>query len=207
MTRSVSLFSFITAHGVRAIMGQQKQNRGDMRRNFDRLIIISGCSGGGKSTLLEELARRGYATIEEPGRRIVRQETRGQGSALPWVDMEAFARCAVAMSLEDRDKAPATGWVFFDRGLIDAASALHAVCADGLLHDLKSHHRYNRLVFLTPPWPEIYVSDGERQHDFAAAVSEYDRLIRDYRALNYETVVLPKVSVIERADLVLDMLG
>ena len=111
------------------------------------------------------------------------------------------------MSLEDRDKAPATGWVFFDRGLIDAASALHAVCADGLLHDLKINHRYNRLVFLTPPWPEIYVSDGERQHDFAAAVAEYDRLIHDYRALDYETVMLPKISVIERADLVLDMLG
>lgn len=188
-------------------MGQQMQNRGDMRRNLDRLIIISGCSGGGKSTLLEELARRGYATIEEPGRRIVREEKNGLGSALPWVDMEAFARRAVAMSLEDRDQAPETDWVFFDRGLIDAASALHAVCADGLLHKLKNNHRYNRRVFLTPPWPEIYVSDGERQHDFAAAVAEYDRLIHDYRVLNYETTLLPKVSVIERADLVLDMLG
>ncbi len=209
MTRSVPLFSFITANGVRArtIMGQQKQDHGDMRSNSDRYIVISGCSGGGKSTLLAELARRGYTTIEEPGRRIVRQETSARGSALPWVDMAAFARRAVATSLEDRDHAPAKGWVFFDRGLIDAASALHAVCADGLLHDLKSDHRYNRRVFLTPPWPEIYVSDGERQHEFAAAVSEYDRLLRDYRALNYETTVLPKVTVIERADLVLDMLG
>ena len=178
-----------------------------MRRNSDNLIVISGCSGGGKSTLLEELARRGYATIEEPGRRIVREEKNGLGSALPWVDMEAFARRAVATSLEDRDQAAETDWVFFDRGLIDAASALHAVCADGLLHDLKINHRYNRLVFLTPPWPEIYVSDGERQHDFAAAVAEYDRLVRDYRALDYETLILPEVSVIERADLVLDILG
>lgn len=188
-------------------MGQQQQDHVDMRRNSDNLIVISGCSGGGKSTLLEELARRGYATIEEPGRRIVRQETSARGSALPWVNMEAFARRAVAMSIEDRDQAPATGWVFFDRGLIDAASALQAVCADGLLHKLKNNHRYNRRVFLTPPWPEIYVSDGERQHNFAAAVSEYERLIRDYRDLNYETLMLPKISVIERAELVLNMLG
>ena len=178
-----------------------------MRRNSDRLIVISGCSGGGKSTLLKELARRGSATIEEQGRRIVRQETSARGSALPGVDMEAFARRAVAMSIQDRDHAPDAGGVFFDRGLIDAASALQAVCADGLLHKLKNNHRYNRRVFLTPPWPETYVSDGERQHDFAAAVAEYDRLVRDYRALDYETTVLPKVSVIERADLVLDMLG
>ncbi|MDE1007571.1 MAG: AAA family ATPase [Paraburkholderia fungorum] len=28
------------------------------------LVVISGCSGGGKSTLLAELAQRGYAEIE-----------------------------------------------------------------------------------------------------------------------------------------------
>jgi predicted ATPase len=31
-------------------------------------VVISGCSGGDKSTLLIELGRRGYATVEEPGR-------------------------------------------------------------------------------------------------------------------------------------------
>ena len=36
----------------------------------DRFVVISGCSGGGKSTLLSELGRRGYGTVEEPGRRI-----------------------------------------------------------------------------------------------------------------------------------------
>ena len=40
----------------------------------DRFVIISGCSGGGKSTLLAELARRGYRVVEEPGRRIVAEE-------------------------------------------------------------------------------------------------------------------------------------
>lgn len=33
-----------------------------------RLIILSGCSGGGKSALLVELGRRGFATYEEAGR-------------------------------------------------------------------------------------------------------------------------------------------
>ena len=36
--------------------------------------MISGCSGGGKSTLQEELGQRGYATVEEPGRRIVKEQ-------------------------------------------------------------------------------------------------------------------------------------
>lgn len=71
---------------------------------MDRFIILSGCSGGGKSTLLTQLARRGFATVEEPGRRIVIEETRNNGTALPWIDIEAFARRAIAMALEDRQR-------------------------------------------------------------------------------------------------------
>lgn len=130
---------------------------------MNRFIILSGCSGGGKSTLLAELARRGFVTVEEPGRRIVIEETRNNGTALPWIDIEAFARRAITMALEDRQKAPADGLVFFDRGLIDAASALRHVGGDGFIDTLKNTHRYNPLVFLTPPWPEIYQGDDERR--------------------------------------------
>ena len=50
---------------------------------MDRFVVISGCSGGGKSTLLAELGRRGHSTVEEPGRRIVAQELQQGGRALP----------------------------------------------------------------------------------------------------------------------------
>ncbi len=177
-----------------------------MRKPSDNLVVISGCSGGGKSTLLSELARRGYATVEEPGRRIVAAELRAKGTALPWTDMEAFARRAVSMSLRDRAQSPDSGLVFFDRSLIDAASALHHICGDGLLHQLATEHRYNPLVFMTPPWPDIYVADSERQHDFTAAEAEYERLLRDYRALGYETIILAKSNTSERANTILRMI-
>lgn len=170
---------------------------------MDRFIILSGCSGGGKSTLLAELAERGFATVEEPGRRIVIQETRNNGTALPWIDIDAFARRAIAVALEDRQKAPSDGLVFFDRGLIDAASALHHVSGDSFIDTLRQTHRYNRLVFLTPPWPEIYRGDDERRHGFNAAVEEYGRLVADYDRLGYDIVVLPKSGIEERAEFIL----
>lgn len=170
-------------------------------------VIISGCSGGGKSTLLAELARRGYATVEEPGRRIVAEEMRTGGTALPWVDAGAFARRAIAMALADRAAAPDAGsWVFFDRGLIDAASALHAMTGEPVLPPLAERHRYHARVFLTPPWPEIYTTDPERRHGMDAALAEYERLCRDYPALGYEIDILPRVGVAERADYVLSRL-
>jgi predicted ATPase len=170
--------------------------------------VISGCSGGGKSTLLAELHRRGHATMEEPGRRIVKEELLGDGSALPWVDATAFARRAIALALADRATVSrVAGWVFFDRGLIDAAAAFQHLTGQPVLAALGQAHRYHRQVFLTPPWPEIYAVDTERRHGFDAAVAEYRRLLDVYPSLGYEVTKLPKIGVAERAEFVLDSLA
>src|SRR5665213_3191356 len=95
---------------------------------MNRFIVIAGCSGGGKSALLAELSRRGYAVVEEPGRRIVREEVERGGTALPWLDAAGFARRAVALSLADLAAASRlAGPVFFDRGLVDAVAALRSL--------------------------------------------------------------------------------
>lgn len=174
---------------------------------MQRYVILSGCSGGGKSSLLEELACRGYCAVEEPGRRIVREELKQGGSALPWVDVAAFLRRAIAISLADREAASQShGWVFFDRGLIDAASALQHVTGEPILKELGRKHRYHPQVFLTPPWPEIYGTDAERRHNFDEAVVEYERLLKTYPSLGYEVILLPKIGIRERADFVIETL-
>jgi predicted ATPase len=172
-----------------------------------QFVVISGCSGGGKSTLLAELKKRGHAVVEEPGRRIVREEQAGDGAALPWVDAAAFARRAVAMALADREAAEGQeGWVFFDRGLVDAAAALEHATGEAVLEPLGRAHRYHQRVFLTPPWPEIYVNDPERPHGFEAARAEYGRLLEAYAALGYAVSILPKTDVAARADFLLEAL-
>jgi len=75
------------------------------------------------------------------------------------------------------------------------------------LNALKHQHRYHTRVFLTPPWPEIYQQDAERQHSMAAAEEEYQRLLITYPALGYEAMVLPQVSVEERVQLILQALS
>jgi predicted ATPase len=170
----------------------------------DRYVVLSGCSGGGKSTLLAEFQRRGYSAVPEPGRRIVEAELARSGGALPWVDMAAFARRAIELSFADRNAARALpGWVFFDRGLVDAATALEHATGEATVEMLGRSHRYNQTVFLAPPWPEIYATDLQRQHGLGEAVAEYERLERVYSMLGYRVVVLPKVTVEARADVVL----
>jgi predicted ATPase len=123
---------------------------------MEQFVVISGCSGGGKSTLLAELSRRGRSVVDELGRRIVKQEMQDGGSALPWIGAIAFARRAIAVALEDRTSAAAlSGWVFFNRGLVDAAAALQHLTGEPALAALAQEHRYHRMVFLTPPWPRF----------------------------------------------------
>jgi len=173
----------------------------------EHFVLITGCSGGGKSTLLSELQARGHHVVEEPGRRIVQEQVQNGGRALPWIDELAFTHLAVTTALADRAKAKAyTGWVFFDRGLIDAASALERLTRQPALKQLNALHPYHRQVFLAPPWRGIYVTDAQRRHGFDAAVGEYERLQRELPALGYDVFILPKTTVSCRADFVLDTL-
>jgi predicted ATPase len=175
---------------------------------MNQFVVISGCSGAGKSTLLAALARRGHAVVEEPGRRIVRQELDSGGSALPWVDAAAFARRAIDLSLADLAAARgATGWVFFDRGLIDAELALRDATAQPSAEASGGARHYHQRVFLAPPWPEIFRQDPERRHGYDSAVVEYERLAATYPALGYKIIVLPKIAVEARAGFVIATLA
>lgn len=177
-------------------------------RKLPRFILISGCSGGGKSTLLAALESAGYECVAEPGRRIVADEAANGGRALPWIDPAAFARRAVEVSRSDLAAASAApGLVFFDRGLIDAAVALHhadGVSVEDTVGGIKS---YCDPVFLAPPWPELFRNDEARRHDFAEAEAEFVRLETAFRELGYGVCQLPKASVEARLEFVLKTLS
>lgn len=173
-----------------------------------RFSILSGCSGGGKTTLLQALAARGFSVIPEPGRRIVAQELAGTGAALPWVNAEAFARRAVALSLADYKAAQALpGRVFFDRGLGDALAALDHATGQVGTDTAAVRTLFDPRVFMLPPWPEIFVHDAERQGGWDEAVAEYERLCAFYPRLGFAVVTVPKMPVPGRVDRILAHLG
>ena len=154
--------------------------------------------------MLAALAAAGYATVPEPGRRIVEEERRGDGDALPWVDLERFARRAVDLSRADLRRADAMdGAVFFDRGLVDAAVALQFAGGPSCRATLGPRRHYAKRVFVAPPWPDIYENDGNRRHGFDEAKAEYHRLTAALSDLEYAAIELPKSSVQERAEFVL----
>lgn len=162
-------------------------------------VMISGMSGGGKSTLIGELGRRGYAVVEEPGRRILAEARAGAGNAVSCGDAIAFGQRALTMSVEDHEAAQ--GLTFFDRGVVDAAVAITARGGERPV-DAIARYRYDH-VFLAPPWPEIYENDADRLHSLDKALRDYERIRLAYVDAMYDPVLLPRSTVAARADFVL----
>lgn len=170
-----------------------------------RLTVLSGCSGGGKSSLLKELARRGHAVRPEPGRQIVREQTLIDGPGLPWKDLSCFVDLCLSRATHFHATAVAEARrTIFDRSVVDAVAALEraGLAVAGHHRRIVERLRYARTVFLVPPWQELFEQDGERQHDFGVAVAEYEHLLTAYPAAGYDVEIVPKGPLAERADFI-----
>jgi predicted ATPase len=171
-------------------------------------IVISGCSGGGKSTLLAELARRGHRTFAEPGRDIVKAELASGGEALPWTNPQHFAERCITVAIEHIKASEAETLAFFDRSLIDAVSALEHMNlpVPEAAHRALAENPYTHRVFMAPPWRELFTTDTERRHSFEDSEAEYERLQVSYKTRGHDIVLIPKQSVEQRFNFILQNL-
>jgi predicted ATPase len=176
----------------------------------ERFHVITGGPGSGKTSLIEGLARAGYAHTVEAGRAIIQDQLAIDGPALPWRDPLAFAELMLSWELRSYRIAQAmTGPVFFDRGVTDLVGYLTIIGQLVPAHVARAaeRFRYNRRVFVAPPWPEIYTQDAERKQTPEEAVRTYEALVSAYSNCGYELVSLPLVSVEERMRFVLGRIG
>ncbi len=69
---------------------------------------------------------------------------------------------------------PAATPMFSDRGIPDTLCypRLIGLRVEGLIQSACRRYRYAPLVFLAPPWKEIYQADNERKQDFHEERSE-----------------------------------
>ena len=176
----------------------------------DYFVVISGCSGGGKSSLMRELSDRGYRVFAEPGRQVVKEQNFIGGDGIPSKDWRKFTELCVSRAMHNMIlAATTTSHVFFDRSIVDNVSGLQQMPGGAPADLMKAMEtfRYAKKVFMTPPWPELFRTDAARTHSFEVALTEYATLVPAYERLGYEVIILTKVSVKERVDFILKELG
>jgi predicted ATPase len=168
------------------------------------LYILTGGPGGGKTTVLAELARRGLRTVPEVARQIIQEQVQSDGTALPWADRERYADLMLERSIQFFAKQHPDEIAFCDRGIPDTLCYLRLIRSD----DRKaaaacSAFRYAPSVFFTPAWEAIYTTDTERKQDFEEAVRTAEQMAEVYRECGYQIIELPFATPAERADLIL----
>jgi len=94
----------------------------------------------------------------------------------------------------------------FDRGIIDQVSGLEHLNLPIPTHLSAAieRFRYHEMVFMMPPWSEIFSNDDERKHRFEDALARCETLLRTYERFGYQIVLVPKLDVAARADFVLN---
>lgn len=169
-------------------------------------VVLTGGPGGGKTSLIEALARSGHRHVPESGRAVIRDQVAIGGRGLPWDDVALFAELMLAADL--RAHTEARGTVFFDRGVVDTVGylRLEGRPVPEHLYTAARECRYDT-VFVAPFWAEIYSHDTERRQSAAVAEATCAAVTAAYREFGYRPVELPLVGVEQRRDFVLRRLG
>lgn len=178
-----------------------------MTTTNEHLFVLTGGPGAGKTTLLAALAAAGHVVAPEAGRAIIRDQLAIDGPALPWRDRALFAELMLNFDLRSHGEAQRGSTpVFFDRGVPDSIGYLRLCGLPVPEHVDRAARafRYARIVFVAPPWREIYAQDAERKQDFAEAERTYEAVTAAYRDHGYELIELPHANVEMRAAFVLD---
>jgi predicted ATPase len=173
------------------------------------LYILSGGPGAGKTTTLVELAHLGIPYVPEVAREIIREQAASGGTALPWADRQAYTDLMLERSIASfRQHTPSPVPLFADRGIPDTLcyARLVGLPETQAIEEACRVYRYAPVVFLAPPWREIYDTDTERKQDFAEAERTFALMSDVYRELGYRTVDLPKSPPETRAQFILGRL-
>lgn len=175
---------------------------------MNRRFVVTGGPGGGKSTLLDALAERGYGIAPGAARRLIKE--RLAVGLPPRPDPVSFARAILHSDMEQYRAATAhDGITFFDRGVLDALYMLDlesALSRDEIAR-LVQAFPYNITVFVLPPWEAIYGMDSERDQTFEESVAVFEGMKHWYSQWGYETVEVPRASVEARVSFILEAIG
>lgn len=170
-------------------------------------FVLTGGPGGGKTALLDALEKRGYHVVPESARRIIKE--RLVAGLLPRPDPVSFAQDIMKSDIEKyRSVAVGEQATFFDRGVPDALYMLNAESAlsRAEIANYVQMFPYNPVVFLLPPWEDIYGTDSERDQTFEESLEVFEGMKSWYSQWGYKTLEVPRGTIDERVSFILQRL-
>jgi predicted ATPase len=172
-------------------------------RRQNQWYVLTGGPASGKTTLIEQLAARGYAVVHEHARqRIDRALHMGMSVEEARHDQLAFQLGVLEMQLEHESNTPQDQLTFFDRGIPDtlAYQRFHHLPDHPLIAQAVAECRYRKAFILDLL---NFVPDYARTEDDNAQ-HEIQRLLETvYSSLPFPLVHVPVLPVEDRLAFVL----
>ena len=168
--------------------------------------VITGAPCCGKTTLIDQLAEKGFKTVPEVGREYIKREI-AQGRTLDEIRANnvAFACVIKELQLEIEHGLGPSEVIFLDRAFADCLTfcRLAGLDPNGILPEC-FHHRYAS-VFVLDRFP-VQKDDARIEDEVTAGLLD-EWLERDYRSLGYGVVRVPVLPPEARLAYVLERLS
>jgi predicted ATPase len=168
-------------------------------------VVITGAPSSGKTSVIDVLAARGYATQPEAARMWIEQEL-ATGRSIDDINKDILAKQngIIETGLRLHAALDRNRLTFMDRGIVDSLSYLRMSGINTATAHEKALIYHYKAVFIFDRLP--VVQDNVRTEDDKTAAT-LDRLIEeDYRALGYAPIRVPVMGVEARAEYILQRL-
>lgn len=173
-------------------------------------IVITGGPGTGKSSIINELIKRGYTCLEEISRQVTLDAKKEGIDQLFLTNPLLFSELLLKGRQQQYNNATKLNddIVFLDRGVPDILAYMDFIGDNYPQHfiDACRDSKYD-MVFILKPWRAIYTSDNERYESFEQALQIHDSLVNTYKNYNYTLIDVPFDTVENRTDFILKVVG
>lgn len=173
-------------------------------------VVIAGGPGTGKTTIINELRKRGFLCYDEISRQITLQARKDGIEQLFLTEPLLFSeKLLEGRTQQFKDAAKELEHaVFLDRGLPDIIAYMDYIgdTYPDVFIKACEENTYD-YIFVLAPWQEIFTSDSERYENFEEAIEIHHHLMQSYIRFGYQLTDVPFGSVESRTDFILDTLN
>lgn len=170
--------------------------------NFQKKYIITGAPGTGKTTVLN-LLKETILCMEEVSRKVIIDEQKSKGNGMPWSNINRFSELVFKHTKQELLN---TNTLICDRSLLDLEAYLsveNKIIPD-YLRSFPYHKTYQKTVFFAPTWLDIYSKDVQRLQEFEHCLKIEKALLHHYKEKEFDIIMLPKSTPLERKKLILN---
>ncbi len=177
---------------------------------MQKKIVLVGGPGTGKSSVLNELSKRGFMCMEEISREVTLNAKKEGIDQLFLEKPILFSELLLEGRLQQYTNANNIdeSIIFFDRGIPDVEAYLKFSNTEipKIFSENSQKHKYNQ-IFYFHPWSEIYKPDNERYETFEQSTEINQYLINTYKSYGYQLIDVPFGTIPERVDFILNSIS